>query len=130
MKDYLNLKQLYFLLFLAALYGIGLLLRSGDASDNSAVTQAVSNSYQADFRTRPYLLSQRAACQQSCRKVSDSSLVVLIAYGAISRSQGDSLVLQGKSLAGEDLWLDIVIGDTLHIDRILSPYSSTICNCP
>lgn len=130
MKDYLNLKQLYFLLFLAALYGIGLLLRSGDASDNSAVTQAVSNSYQADFRTRPYLLSQRAACQQSCRKVSDSSLVVLIAYGAISRSQGDSLVLQGKSLAGEDLWLDIVIGDTLHIDRILSPYSSTICDCP
>lgn len=130
MKEYLNLKQLYFLLFLAALYGIGLLMRSGDTGKKSTVTQVVSNSYQADFRSRPFRLSPLAACQQSCRKISDSSLVVLIAYGAVGREQGDSIRLQGKSLTGEDLWLDLLLGDTLLIDRILSPYSSSICDCP
>lgn len=124
------MKQLYFLLFLAAVYGIGMWLRGDFKPEKEGTLQQVASSYQADFRERPYTLSPVAACQQDCRSLSDSSLTLLLQYGAIKREQGDTLTLQGKDLSGMDYWITLVAGDTLHIEKINAYLSSYACDCP
>ncbi len=130
MSQYLNMKQLYFLLFLAAIYGIGMWLRGDFKQEKTPVVQEVSSSYQAGFRERPYTLSPLAACQQDCRSLSDSSLALLLQYGAIKREQGDTLTLQGKDLQGMDYWVTLIASDTLHIESLNAYLSSYACDCP
>lgn len=130
MSRYLNMKQLYFLLFLAALYGIGLWIRGRTQPAEPSSAQQVSSSYEADFRNQPYRLSPLASCQQGCRSLSDSSLTLMVQYGAIKREQGDTLTLQGKDLSGADYQIRLVVRDTLYIETISMHLSSYACECP
>lgn len=124
------MKQLYFLLFLAAIYGIGMWVRGDFDPEKEGTIQQVSNSYQADFRERPYTLSPLAACQKECRSLSDSSLIALLQYGAVKREQGDTVTLQGKDLKGMDYWVTLIASDTLRIASVNAYFSYYACDCP
>lgn len=131
MNRYLNMKQLYFLLFIGAMYLIAWWWRS-DANQQSRKSgiHVVESRMQQEFRQHPYRLSDKAACQQSCRAIGDSSLALILQYGITERKTKDTVVLRGRSLAGEPVWLYMRQGDTNTIYQLTTPYSSFHCDCP
>ena len=128
MSQYINKKQLAFLVFIIIALWAGRYFRPSDTKE--AANIQVSSTLQDSIRVLPYRLSAIALCQQQCRSLSDSSLALIIQYGAIVREQGQ-IHLQGNDLQGTLFHLHgVVESATFLTQEIAMPYSSYHCPCP
>lgn len=103
MSKYINVKQLYLLLFILGLYGLSYLMR-GDRSRNSDSGPVVVRSNLEDsVRFLPYSYSVRAGCQAYCLGLTDTSIGLILKHGWIQKHPDSSLKISGYSLIGESV---------------------------
>ena len=127
MGKYINVKQLYFLIFIIAMYGLIHLIRQntgGNTEDRSG--NAIPNLH-LPFRTLPIQVTDRARCQQQCLEVSDTSLPLLMKF-AWAETNTSPPYLEGNTLSGKIVKAYLTIHDNeVQIDSF--DLGGTNCSC-
>ena len=127
MGKYINVKQLYFLIFILAMYGLIQLFRQNSPVNTGNQAHSATPNLQLPFRNLPLELSEYARCEQTCLGISDSSLPLLMKYGW-AETTASPPYLEGNTLSGKKVHAYLTIGsEEVRIDSF--DLGGVSCSC-
>lgn len=123
MKPLINFKQLYFLLFILAAYGIIALMRTSSEDE----VEFPANWY----RSPTPVWSERSICQVECLGISDSNVALIFRHGQLVSSDGGNAILEGRTFSNDLLKLYLGFRDERSfLDSLHMAGESDSCPCP
>ena len=123
MKRYINTRQLYFLIFLAALFFLAR-MRSGHS--DSRQESSIQSTLYDPVRSLPLKWTSIARCQMECYHLDQDALIPIIKYGSLHKKD-HSIFFQGR---GPDAETYLLQAKTNTDSLIVLSISIRGKNCP